>query len=162
MHIFSASFTSAIAISLAILSASVTANDDVPFVADKNTPFESDINTNSVTFLKKNEYPTAPAQPTQPESLPFTTFNTRLGNPIPDLSGAVSSSNVVTMINRLFSVQTKSGAHLFETNFVGFWSRSTNTGNLTNVFDPVVVFDPHERRFVATCAHNLTRPTRAC
>jgi hypothetical protein len=57
------------------------------------------------------------------------------------------------MINRLFTVHTKTGTHLFETNFLGFWRQSTNTGNLTNVFDPVIVFDPHERRFVATCAH---------
>lgn len=59
----------------------------------------------------------------------------------PDTNGAVGPNHVMTTLNNLVRIQTRSGANLTTVTLGAFWSD-------TGAFDPRVVYDPYHGRFV--------------
>jgi hypothetical protein len=57
------------------------------------------------------------------------------------------------MLNTGVLIQDRSGTTLTTwTSLAAFWQQSTNTGSFAQVFDPVVLFDPSENRWIASSA----------
>jgi len=68
----------------------------------------------------------------------------------PDTHGAVGTNYVVTMLNTQVRIQTRSGTTVQTLTLPQFWS-STNIGSYSVVFDPRIVYDPFNHRWIA-CA----------
>jgi len=67
----------------------------------------------------------------------------------PDTHGAVGTNHVVTMLNTQVRIQTRTGTTIQTLTLPQFWS-STNIGSFTQVFDPRIVYDPYNHRWIAT------------
>jgi hypothetical protein len=128
----------------------------------QDIPFEvspaQQVDTNVAPVVDQIVYPGLPfsAQDVPISPAPAATLDLSQDNFVPDCAGAVSSSNIVTMINRRFSVHRKSDFGLLTNmSLFNFWKQSTNTGSyFLNVYDPMIVFDPTVRRFIATSAND--------
>lgn len=122
--------------------------------------------------------PTAPAQvraPTPPvgggpprspsapaagvPTLTLTTFNGGRDDNTsipPDTSGAVGPHHVMSPLNNNVSIFDRTGALLSSLSLDGFWAA---LGINASTFDPRVVFDPFEGRFVLVTMADAERPT---
>jgi hypothetical protein len=80
--------------------------------------------------------------------------NTGWGPPDPHL--AVGPNHVVAMVNGAIAFLDKAGNRLFQDEIEGgngFWG---SVGATSFVFDPEVVFDPHDQRFIAMACEDIT------
>ena len=64
----------------------------------------------------------------------------------PDSQGAVGPSNVVTMLNSQVRIQNRLGTNLSTVTLSNWWS---SLGNVTNVYDPRITYDPYGKRWIA-------------
>jgi hypothetical protein len=114
------------------------------------------VNTNGATILPDRSFvPHAPGGSPAPQPSPGPTTNfqalTDNNGPFPpDTMGAAGLSNVVTMLNTQVRIQTRSGTTVQTMTLANFWT-STNIGSYTEVFDPRIVYDPYNNRWIA-CA----------
>ena len=65
--------------------------------------------------------------------------------------GAVGTNFVVTMLNTQVRVQTRTGTTVQTLTLPQFWT-STNIGSYSIVFDPRIVYDPYNNRWIACAA----------
>ena len=65
----------------------------------------------------------------------------------PDPICAVSNTTLMSLVNDVIELRTKNGVILFQTNFSAFFS-SLMIHNQSLLFDPKVVYDEYEDRFV--------------
>lgn len=74
----------------------------------------------------------------------------------PDMGGAVSSDYVVESINTQVIVFNRTGTVLTAVSLAGFFS---SIGTVPDVFDPHVLFDNYQQRWIITAAANRISPT---
>src|SRR5258708_16263840 len=114
------------------------------------------LNTNGSTIMADGSFvPSVPGGAPAPQPSPGTTidFQALTDNNFlhpPDTMGAVGLSNVVTMLNTQVRIQTRTGTTIQTMTLSNFWT-STNIGGFTEVFDPRIVYDPYNNRWIA-CA----------
>src|SRR6266545_173852 len=114
------------------------------------------VNTNGATILRDySAVPGLPGGPQAPQTSPSThvDFQGLTDNNFlfpPDTMGAVGTNHVVTMLNTQVRIQSRTGATLQTMTLANFWT-STNIGSYSIVFDPRVVYDPYNNRWIA-CA----------
>jgi hypothetical protein len=114
------------------------------------------VDTNNATYLPDlSQAPTPPAYGPVPQS-PATTrdFQGLTDNNIaypPDTHGAVGTNHVVTMLNTQVRIATRTGTTITTMSLSSFWN-STNIGSFTEVFDPRIVYDPYNNRWIASAA----------
>ncbi len=80
--------------------------------------------------------------------------NTGWGPPDPHM--AVGPNHVVAMVNGGITFLDKAGNRLFQDEIEGgngFWG---SVGATSFVFDPEVIFDPHDQRFIAMACEDIT------
>lgn len=141
---------------LTILSNNVFAQDDPQEVPFQPMPTLT-VDTNGATFLPDySQIPSPPGGgPPIPDSPGTTTdFQGLTDNNTfypPDTHGAVGTNHVVTMLNTQVRISTRSGTTITTMLLSDFWS-STNIGSFTQVFDPRIVYDPYNHRWIATAA----------
>lgn len=73
----------------------------------------------------------------------------------PDTTGAVGPEHLMVTLNSEVSVQTRTGATLFKMIIEDFWLTHLYT---EFVFDPKVIYDPYEKRFVFIAAADRNTP----
>lgn len=134
------------------LITSVYGQTEIPF---QELPF-LDVHTNeSVTILwDYSQIPSPPGGGPPQQNSPGTSadFQGLTDNNTafpPDTHGAVGTNHVVTMLNTQVRFQTRTGTTLQTMTLAQFWS-STNIGSFTQVFDPRILYDPYNHRWVAT------------
>jgi hypothetical protein len=117
------------------------------------------VDTNGATFLvddSKHPYPPGPGGPSPAPNSPAPTANfqgltdNNTAYP-PDTHGAVGTNLVVTMLNTQVRVLTRSGAVVTTIPLSTFWS-STNIGSFNEVFDPRIIYDSYNDRWIASAA----------
>jgi len=114
------------------------------------------VNTNGATIMADRSFvPSVPGGSPTPQPSPGTTidFQALTDNNVlfpPDTMGAVGLNNVVTMLNTQVRIQTRTGTTIQTMTLSNFWT-STNIGGFTEVFDPRIVYDPYNNRWIA-CA----------
>lgn len=131
------------------------------FAQPQEVPFQPmptlTVDTNGATFLPdRSQVPGVPGGgPPIPNSPGTTTdFQGLTDNNTfypPDTHGAVGTNHVVTMLNTQVRIATRSGTTITTMLLSGFWN-STNIGSFTQVFDPRIVYDPYNHRWIATAA----------
>ena len=75
----------------------------------------------------------------------------------PDTMGAVGLDYVVTLLNGQMRVQTRSGSVIKTTTLNAFWAFLNNP----DAFDPRILYDPINNRWIATAVANAETPTSA-
>ncbi|MBK9733136.1 MAG: hypothetical protein IPO83_17930 [Chitinophagaceae bacterium] len=75
----------------------------------------------------------------------------------PDVSGAVGDSFLVTALNTQVRIQNKFGNVLSTVSLFSFWSIFANV----TPFDPRILFDPYQHRWILTSAANSYSPNAA-
>src|SRR5438094_6832919 len=114
------------------------------------------VNTNGATILGDySAVPPLPAGPSTPplSPAPATDFQGLTDNNVsfpPDTHGAVGTNFGLTMLNTQVRVQTRTGTTVQTMTLPQFWT-STNIGSYSIVFDPRIVYDPYNNRWIA-CA----------
>lgn len=114
------------------------------------------VNTNGATFLRDNThvpqvpggYPLVNSPGTTVNFQGLTDNNTLFP---PDTCGAVGTNWVVTMLNTQVRISTRSGATITTLSLSNFWT-GTNIGSFTEVFDPRIVYDPYNDRWIASAS----------
>lgn len=69
----------------------------------------------------------------------------------PDVGGGVGPNHLMVTLNSQVRIQDKSGAVLTTVTLNNFWS---GVGGSPNVFDPKVVYDPYQNRWIITACAN--------
>jgi hypothetical protein len=67
----------------------------------------------------------------------------------PDTHGAVGTNHVITMLNTQVRLLSRTGTVLNTIRLIDFWT-GTNIGSFTHVFDPRIVYDPYNNRWIAS------------
>src|SRR5207253_1988534 len=67
----------------------------------------------------------------------------------PDTHGAVGPNHVVTMLNTQVRILNRTGTILQTETLTAFWT-SANIGTFSTVFDPRILYDPYNHRWIAT------------
>lgn len=97
-------------------------------------------------------YPSSPVSLTIPASpsvsLSFQGLDDNNTSIPPDTHGAVGPNHVLTMLNTQVRVQDRTGVTNILTKTLFDWW--TNAGSFTGPFDPKVVYDPYQNRWIAT------------
>lgn len=145
----------------ATLGRSVFAQDAPQGAPYYPMPAVTNVNTNGATLLPDHStYLNPPGVPgggpAVPPDSPGTTTNFQglTDNNTwfpPDTHGAVGTNLVVTMLNSQVRVLTRGGAIVSTVPLSTFWT-STNIGSFTQVFDPRIVYDPYNNRWIASAA----------
>ncbi len=65
----------------------------------------------------------------------------------PDVGGAAGPEHLMTTLNTQVRIHDRQGSTLFSTNLASFWSALPGA---SNTFDPKVVYDPYEDRWIMT------------
>jgi hypothetical protein len=73
-------------------------------------------------------------------------------------TGAVGTNRLVATVNRLIEVRTKNGTLLFRDSLVEFFSSIGTIPNVTIVFDPRVIYDEYEGRFIVLAHQYASGP----
>ena len=135
--------------SLLFAAHNLHAAQDVPYNVITNLP---PMPTNGVTYFPP-QYPAAPGTlNTPPSPAPTVSFeglpddNTKFP---PDTYGAVGLNHVMTMLNTQVRIQNRSGTTLSTTSLSGWWGLGSN-----DVFDPRVLYDPYNNRWIAVAVAN--------
>ena len=134
------------------LTQSASSQTEIPF---QQIP-ERDVLTNdSVTILwDYSQFPSPPGGGPPQQNSPATTADFQgltddnTAYP-PDTHGAVGTNHVVTMLNTQVRIQTRAGTTIQTMTLPQFWS-STNIGSYFVVFDPRIIYDPFNHRWIAT------------
>src|SRR6266446_1595401 len=131
---------------------STFAQNPAPF---QPMPTPPSVDTNGATFLPDHASYLSPpfGNPPIPDS-PSTTTNFQGltdNNTLfpPDTHGAVGTNFIVTMLNTQVRIQTRGGAIVTTMALSDFWT-STNIGTFTEVFDPRILYDPYNDRWIAS------------
>ncbi len=96
-------------------------------------------------------YPVTPAQSVSPS--PTNSFqaladdNTSIP---PDTHGAIGPNHVMTMLNTQVRIQSRAGTTNYSTVALSSWW--TGVGTFTSIFDPRILYDPYENRWIAISA----------
>lgn len=102
-------------------------------------------------YLEKQEYPELTRQPLQISPLPVITFR-GLSDGLqvipPDTQGTVGQNHVMTILNDRVHIQSKIGTSLKLVSDNTFWGISGN------IFDPKIVYDPFNNRWIAVALTN--------
>ena len=132
----------------------------VAAIGQQSAPYEPGpalaLSTNGSTIMADGSFvPSVPGGSPAPQQSPgsATNFQALTDNNTlhpPDTMGAVGLSNVVTMLNTQVRIQTRTGTTVQTMALSNFWT-STNIGSYTEVFDPRIVYDPYNSRWIA-CA----------
>ena len=115
------------------------------------------VDTNGATYLPDLSQPPAiPGGPPPQQTSPGTTtdFQGLTDNNAawpPDTHGAVGTNFVITMLNTQVRIQTRSGTTNQTVTLGQFWT-STNIGSYSVVFDPRIIYDPFNHRWIACAA----------
>ncbi|MEY2550640.1 MAG: hypothetical protein QOG12_784 [Verrucomicrobiota bacterium] len=96
--------------------------------------------------------PTAPGLQSPPVSRSFKS-DSFLGTVPPDTMGAVGHDAIITTTNEKIVVQDRSGVVLSSVSINAFWASSPGSPN-PNVFDPKVLYDRFNRRFILVAEAN--------
>lgn len=72
----------------------------------------------------------------------------------PDTMGAVGPSHVVTVSNDRMHIQTREGVELSRMTLSSFWSSVTLKGQVISAFDPKVLYDRFNDRFILIASGN--------
>ncbi|MGZ3835390.1 MAG: hypothetical protein ACXVB0_17845 [Mucilaginibacter sp.] len=126
------------------------------FKQSHNLPVPS--NARGKTFVVKKADSRAPqtnnAPGDRPDPAPSLNFRAIVDNNTsipPDCAGSVGEDFVMTALNTEIKFQTRKGDSVLQLSLDGFFEPITGE---TDVFDPKVIYDRFERRWVITaCAH---------
>lgn len=135
-------------------SQSAPGQNEAPF---REVPSLDVLTNDNVTILwDYSQFPSPPGggPPQQDSPTPSTDFQGLTDDNTwypPDTHGAVGTNLVVTMLNTQVRILTRSGAIVQTMTLSQFWS-STNVGSFTQVFDPRIVYDPYNHRWIASAA----------
>jgi hypothetical protein len=143
----------AIGILVTVLGVQLSLADDeaAPW---QTIPSDLEVPTNAVVYPSPGPLP-FPGSGEPPSSIdPAVSFtglnddNTRIP---PDTMGAVGPNHVVTMLNTQVRISDRAGTNIYSTvSLSNFWG---SVGGLNFAFDPRVVYDPYNQRWVAAaCA----------
>ncbi len=114
------------------------------------------VTNNATYFPDYHQYPSVPGGPPAAPNSPSTTVdfqgltddNTAFP---PDTHGAVGTNHVITMLNTQVRLLSRTGTTITTTSLSNFWV-SANIGSFTEVFDPRIVYDPYNDRWIASAA----------
>lgn len=76
----------------------------------------------------------------------------------PDTMGAVGPNNLMETLNGQVQIMSRTGALLKTVTLLNFWS---SVGGLTEVFDPRVIYDPYNDRWISSAGANPQSSTAA-
>ncbi|HYG75774.1 MAG TPA: PKD domain-containing protein [Planctomycetota bacterium] len=71
----------------------------------------------------------------------------------PDCGGAVGPNHIMTVLNTQVRIQARDGAEVSTVSLNAFWA-SLNKPNVPDCFDPKVLYDPYEGRWIFTALAN--------
>jgi hypothetical protein len=144
-----------------IFSQKMSAQQPAPY---NSIPPPSTVNTNGATILPDNSqmYPTSPngGQLIQNSPVASTNFQGLGDNNFfypPDTMGAVGTNYVVTMLNTQVRIHTRAGATVTNMALTDFWT-STNVGNFYAIYDPRILYDPYNDRWIASATVDPPAP----
>lgn len=138
------------------LTQSVFAQSAIPY---QQLPPRDVLTNAEVTFLEDFSHPPTPPGGGPPaQNSPGTTAdfqgltddNTAFP---PDTHGAIGTNFVVTMLNTQVRFQTRAGTTVQTMSLPQFWT-STNIGSYSVVFDPRILYDPYNHRWIASAVVN--------
>ncbi len=143
----------AIGILISVLGVQLSLADDeaAPW---QTIPSDLEVPTNAVVYPSPGPLP-FPGGGEPPSSIdPAVSFiglnddNTRIP---PDTMGAVGPNHVVTMLNTQVRITDRAGTNIYSTvSLSNFWG---SVGGLNFAFDPRIVYDPYNQRWIAAaCA----------
>lgn len=143
----------AAALSLGLcLTQSASGQTEIPF---QEIPERNVLTNDSVTILwDYSQFPSPPGGGPPQQDSPGTSrdfqglTDDNTAYP-PDTYGAVGTNYVVTMLNTQVRIQTRDGTTVQTMSLPQFWS-STNIGSYFVVFDPRIVYDPFNHRWIAS------------
>lgn len=136
------------------LALNLFGQDEIPF---QELPPRDVLTNENVTILwDYSQFPSPPgggppAQDSPGTSTDFQGLTDDNTSYPPDTHGAVGTNYVVTMLNTQVRIQTRGGTTVQTMSLPQFWS-STNIGSFTQVFDPRIVYDSYNHRWIATAA----------
>jgi len=77
----------------------------------------------------------------------------------PDTHGAAGPSHLMVMLNTQVRIQNRTGTTNYLTTSLSNWWSSV--GSFTHVFDPRILYDPYEQRWIAVAVTDATKPSSA-
>ena len=122
-------------------------------------PVAGDINVDAVLNRQAGSIALAEVQPAAPPAIVRSSFQGVMDNGTsipPDTAGAVSDNHVFNPLNNDIGVFDRTGNLLLSISLDNFWN--TFHANI-NAFDPKVVYDPYEQRFIFVTVANAQQPT---
>jgi hypothetical protein len=99
----------------------------------------------------------APASPTGPSPGPVKTFKAEFLSATsipPDTMGAVGTTHIVSVSNDRMRIQTRDGIEIARMTLTSFWAGVTIKGAAISAFDPKVMFDRFNNRFILISSGN--------
>ncbi len=108
---------------------------------------------NDAVVYEPRSYPSSPAGASEEEISPsvspdFPAIGDDNTSIPPDTHGAVGPNHVMTMLNTQVRIQDRSGTTNFSTVSLNNWWSSV--GGFSYAFDPKVLYDPYNNRWIAT------------
>ncbi len=97
--------------------------------------------------------PPVPPAGNDPANAPLITFNGIDDNLVyipPDVNGAVGPNHVMTTLNSQVRIQNLTGTNISTVSLSSFWA---SVGN-PSTFDPKILYEPYNGRWIFTCAAN--------
>ena len=113
-------------------------------------------------FMKKDTAQQVNNDSQKPDEQPQPEFPGGIGGGVfgslrpPDMGGAVSSNHIVETINTQVIILNKTGTILSAVSLASFFS---SIGTVPDVFDPHVLFDTYQQRWIITAAANRYIPS---
>ncbi len=98
-----------------------------------------------------------PASPTGPSPGPLKTFKAEFLSATsipPDTMGAVGTTHIVSVTNDRMRIQTRDGVEVSRMTLTAFWAGVTIKGAAIAAFDPKVMFDRFNNRFILISSGN--------
>ncbi|MEA2572341.1 MAG: hypothetical protein QOI24_4342 [Acidobacteriota bacterium] len=74
----------------------------------------------------------------------------------PDTMGAVGTTHIVSVTNDRMRIQTRDGVEISRMTLTSFWAGVTIKGVAVSAFDPKVLFDRYNNRFIMVSSGNAT------
>ena len=74
----------------------------------------------------------------------------------PDTQGTVGPHHLMVTLNNNVTIESRTGAVLQSVSIAGFWS---SLGNISEAFDPRVLYDPYANRWIISAGANAASPS---